>query len=88
MTLNSALSAHQTPWAGDGHSTGELLHESRGPTSRQVSRATFDAATAKFGQRGVMTLTSLIAYYAVLAYNMNVYELEAPAHQTERALTP
>jgi hypothetical protein len=25
--------------------------------------------------------------YAVLAYNMNTYELEAPAHPTERALT-
>ena len=28
----------------------------------------------------------LIACYAVLAYNMNAYEQEAPAHATERAL--
>jgi len=53
---------------------------------RKVSRATFDAATARFGQRGAMTLTNLIACYAVLAYNMNTYELEAPAHPTEKAL--
>jgi hypothetical protein len=53
---------------------------------RKVDRATFDAATAQFGQRGVMTLTNLIACYAVLAYNMNTYELEAPAHATEPAL--
>jgi 4-carboxymuconolactone decarboxylase len=61
--------------------TRELLQ------TRKVSRATFDAATARFGQRGTMTLTNLIACYAVLAYNMNTYELEAPAHPTERALT-
>ena len=52
----------------------------------KVDRATFDAATAQFGQRGVMTLTNLIACYAVLAYNMNTYELEAPEHATEPAL--
>ena len=60
--------------------TRELLQ------NRKVSRPTFDAATARFGQRGVMTLTNLVARYAVLAYNMNTYELEAPAHPTEKAL--
>ena len=60
--------------------TRELLQH------RKVSRPTFDAATARFGQRGVMTLTNLIACYAVLAYNMNTYELEAPAHASEPAL--
>jgi 4-carboxymuconolactone decarboxylase len=60
--------------------TRELLQD------RKVSRPTFDVATARFGQRGVMTLTNLIACYAVLAYNMNTYELEAPAHPTEKAL--
>lgn len=54
--------------------------------NRKVDTATFDAATAQFGQRGVMTLTNLIACYAVLAYNMNTYELQAPAHATEPAL--
>jgi 4-carboxymuconolactone decarboxylase len=61
--------------------TRELLQ------NRKVSRPTFDAATARFGQRGTMTLTNLIACYAVLAYNMNTYELEAPAHATEKTLT-
>ena len=61
--------------------TRELLE------NRKVSKATFDAATARFGQRGVMTLTNLIACYAVLAYNMNTYELDAPAHPTEKPLT-
>jgi 4-carboxymuconolactone decarboxylase len=60
--------------------TRELLQ------NRKVSRATFDAATARFGRRGTMTLTNLIACYAVLAYNMNTYELEAPTHPTEPAL--
>jgi 4-carboxymuconolactone decarboxylase len=61
--------------------TRELLRD------RKVSRPTFEAATARFGQRGTMTLTNLIACYAVLSYNMNAYELEAPAHPTEQALT-
>ena len=60
--------------------TRELLQ------NRKVSRPTFDAATTRFGQRGTMALTNLIACYAVLAYNMNTYELEAPAHPTEKAL--
>lgn len=60
--------------------TRELLQ------NRKVSQATFDAASAQFGQRGTMTLTNLIACYAVLAYNMNTYELEAPEHPTEKAL--
>ena len=60
--------------------TRELLQ------NRKVSRPTFDAATTRFGQRGTMTLTNLIGCYAVLAYNMNTYDLAAPAHATERAL--
>jgi 4-carboxymuconolactone decarboxylase len=60
--------------------TRELLQH------RKVSQITFDAATMQFGQRGTMALTNLIACYAVLAYNMNTYELEAPAHATEKAL--
>ena len=54
--------------------------------NRKVSRTTFDRASASFGQRGTLTLTNLIAAYAMLAYNMNAYELVAPAHVTEKAL--
>ena len=60
--------------------TQELLRD------RKVRQPTFEAATGQFGQRGVMTLTNLIACYAVLAYNMNTYELEAPEHPTEKPL--
>jgi len=60
--------------------TRELLQ------NRKIDKATFDAATDQFGQRGVMTLINLIACYAVLAYNMNAYELAAPAHASEPAL--
>ena len=62
------------------HFTRELLQ------NRKVSQPTFDAAMTRFGQRGMMTLTNLIACYAVLAYNMNTYAVEAPAHPTEKAL--
>ena len=54
--------------------------------NRKVSRPTFDRASASFGQRGTLTLTSLIGCYATLAYLMNTYELEAPAHATEKSL--
>ena len=60
--------------------TRELLR------ARKVSQATFARASASFGQRGTLTLTNLIACYAVLAYNMNTYELEVPASATEKAL--
>jgi 4-carboxymuconolactone decarboxylase len=60
--------------------TRELLR------TRKVSQATFDRASASFGRRGTLTLTNLIACYAMLAYNMNAYALEAPAHATEPAL--
>ena len=60
--------------------TRELLR------NRKVSRPTFDRATASFGRRGTLTLTNLIACYSMLAYNMNAYELEAPAHAMEQAL--
>src|SRR5262249_62224277 len=60
--------------------TRELLQK------RRVSQATFEAASHLLGQRGTMTLTNIVACYAVLAYNMNTYELEAPAHPTEPAL--
>jgi 4-carboxymuconolactone decarboxylase len=60
--------------------TRELLQ------NRKVSQTTYDGAITRFGRRGTMTLTNLIACYAVLAYNMNTYELEAPEHPTEKPL--
>ncbi|HTE13643.1 MAG TPA: carboxymuconolactone decarboxylase family protein [Burkholderiales bacterium] len=60
--------------------TRELLR------NRKVSKPTFDRASASFGQRGTLALTNLVACYAVLAYNMNAYELKAPASGVEPAL--
>ena len=54
--------------------------------NRKVGKATFERASTSFGQRGTMTLVSLIGAYAMLAYFMNAYELEAPAHATEKPL--
>ena len=45
--------------------------------NRKVNRTTFDRATACLGQRGTLALTNLVACYAMLAYNMNTYELAA-----------
>lgn len=53
---------------------------------RKVSQVTFDKASKAFGQRGTLVLTNLVATYAVLAYVMNAYELEAPAHASEPGL--
>jgi 4-carboxymuconolactone decarboxylase len=60
--------------------TRELLR------SRKVGQATFDRATKIFGRRGTMTLTTLIASYANLAYFMNAYEMDVPPHATEKPL--
>ena len=43
-------------------------------------------ASAYFGQRGTVVLTNLIARYAVLAYNMNAFEVKAPPATAEPAL--
>ena len=60
--------------------TQELLR------TRKVSQVTYDRASERFGRRGTLALTNLIACYALLAYNMNALDLEAPWHPTEPAL--
>ena len=57
--------------------TRELLR------SRKVSGATFDRAKERLGRRGTLTLTSLVACYAMMAYAMNALELEAPTRPGE-----
>lgn len=54
--------------------------------NRKVSKPVFDAAMDILGQRGTVALTNLISCYAILAYNMNAFELEPPKHATEPAL--
>lgn len=43
--------------------------------TRRVSQATFDAASTAFGVRGLAELTSLMGYYALLAFNINAFEM-------------
>ena len=46
--------------------------------TRRVSQATFDAALAEFGERGLIELTNLMGYYSVLAFNINAFEQLPP----------
>ena len=63
-----------------GTDTRELVRH------RKVSQSTFDRTSACFGQRGTEVLTNLIACYAVLVYNVNVFEVKAPPATAEPAL--
>ena len=54
--------------------------------TRTVSQATFDNAIAQFGARGLAELTSLMGYYALLAFNINAFGVEIPDERTEEAL--
>ena len=54
--------------------------------TRTVSQATFDAALAQFGVRGLAELTSLMGYYALLAFNINAFGVEIPEERAEEAL--
>ena len=54
--------------------------------THRVSKATFDAALAQFGVRGLTELTNLLAYYALLAFNINAFEVGLPDKRTEAAL--
>jgi hypothetical protein len=51
-----------------------------------VSQATFDAAIAQFGTRGLIELTNLMGYYALLAFNLNAFDVELPEERTEPVL--
>jgi 4-carboxymuconolactone decarboxylase len=54
--------------------------------THRVSQATFDAALAQFGVRGVVELTNLMGYYALLAFNVNVFGVELPTESAEAPL--
>lgn len=45
---------------------------------RLVSQPVYDAARALLDDAGVVDLTALIGYYAMLAMTLNVFEVEAP----------
>jgi len=54
-------------------------------TSR-VSQATFDVALEQFGPQGLVELTTLMGFYAMLAFNANAVDLGMPHEVTEPPL--
>ena len=56
-------------------------------TTRRVSQETFDSVLAVFGRQGLVELTSLMGYYAMLAFNANAVDLGLP-HETEESPLP
>ncbi len=54
--------------------------------THRVVPGTFDAALSQFGVRGLTELTNLMGYYALLAFNINAFEVGLPADHSEQAL--
>ena len=54
--------------------------------THRVSQATFDTALAQFGVRGLVELTNLMGYYALLAFNVNAFGVELPTETAEASL--
>jgi hypothetical protein len=54
--------------------------------TNQVSEATFQAALQQFGTQGLAELTTLMGYYALLAFNANAFAIDLPAERTETVL--
>ena len=55
-------------------------------TTRRVGQETFDLALKLFGAQGLVELTTLMGYYAMLAFNANGVDLGLPHGLTEPAL--
>ena len=54
-----------------------FVRELLGPMHR-VSDATFEAARSLLGDQGVVDLTGLLGYYAIVGYTLNAFEVAAP----------
>ena len=54
--------------------------------TKRVSDATFQAALQQFGTQGLTELTTLMGYYALLAFNANAFAIDLPAERTEAVL--
>ncbi len=54
--------------------------------TNQVSDATFQAALQQFGVQGLTELTTLMGYYALLAFNANAFAIDLPTERTEAVL--
>ena len=54
--------------------------------THRVSDVTFQAARELFGTKGLTDLTSLMAYYALLAFHINAFAVDLPDDRTEAVL--
>ena len=54
--------------------------------TRRVSQVVFDAALGRFGEQGLTELTCLMGYYAMLAFNVNAFDVGLPDDLTEAPL--
>ena len=54
--------------------------------THKVSDATYNAAVEQFGVHGLTNLVNLMAYYALLAFNANTFQIDLPADRTETEL--
>lgn len=54
--------------------------------TNQVSEATFQAALQQFGTQTLIELTTLMGYYALLAFNANAFTIDLPTERTETVL--
>ena len=55
-------------------------------TTHRVSQETFDLALRLFGAQGLVELTTLMGYYAMMAFNANAVDLGLPHGHTGPAL--
>jgi 4-carboxymuconolactone decarboxylase len=54
--------------------------------THRISQDTFDVALAQFGPQGLVELTTLMGFYAMLAFNANAVDLGLPQDLTEPPL--
>jgi 4-carboxymuconolactone decarboxylase len=54
--------------------------------TNRVSQATFDVALEQFGPQGLVELTTLMGFYAMLAFNANAVDLGLPREMSEPPL--
>jgi len=54
--------------------------------THQIRQQTFDVILSHLGAQGLVELTTLMGFYAMLAFNANAVDLDTPAHPVEPPL--
>jgi 4-carboxymuconolactone decarboxylase len=54
--------------------------------THRVSRGTWQTAVEQFGVQGLAELTMLMGFYAMLAFNVNAFDVDLPEQRTEPIL--